>query len=218
MPAYAHRSRAALLALTTPLVAAARELFTDPTVLEAAAAADEAAVALDLEVGGRRGATARLSAEASAVLEAEQSLDRRVAGLHRALDGLAALGIGAAEDLTEALFPAGLAAVVRPGGRSQVPEYQRLADAIHGALDTSGAAHFGPALAELRDDLRAWCAATLAKDATHRAGSTRAAGAAAAAEALKSALTRLDRTVELAAGGPRSALYERWALVVRGIA
>jgi hypothetical protein len=218
MPAYAHRSRAALLALSTPLVAAARELFADATVLDAARAVEEAAVALELEVGGRRAATARLSAEAASVSEAELSLDRRVGGLHRALDGLAALGLGAAEDLAERLFPAGLATVTGPHGRAQVPEYQRLADALHDALDLPGAERLAPMLEELRDDLRAWCAATLAKDGTHRAGASRAAGAKEAAAALKQALMHLDRCVELVAGGPGGELYQRWGLVVRGIA
>lgn len=218
MPAYANRSRAALIALTTPLVTAARELFTDPTVLDAASAAEEAAIALDLEVGGRRGATARLSAEAAAVLEAERSLDRRVSGLHRALEGLSALGLGAADELLEALFPVGLSAVIRPTGRAQVPEFRRLADGVHDALSLPGAERLEPMLSELRDDLRSWCAANVAKDSTHRLGSTRAEGASEAAAALKGALTRLDRCVELAAGGTRAPLYERWAMVARGIA
>lgn len=217
MPAYATRSRAALLALSAPLVAAARELFTSPAVLEAAAAVDDAALALDLEVSGRRAATSRLSSEASAVVEVEASLDRHVGGLHRALSGFATMGLGAAETLNEQLFPVGLAAVTGPSGRAQVPEYLRLADALQAALTAEGAERFAPLLAELRDDLRAWCSATLAKDSVHRAGATRAAGAAAAADALKRALMHLDRLVEVEAGGVSGELYQRWAMVVRGI-
>jgi hypothetical protein len=218
MPAYAQRSRAALLAMSTPLVAAARELFTTATVLDAAAAAEEAAIALNLEVSGRLVVSARLSAEVAAVIEAEASLDRRVGGLHRALEGLIALGLGAAEDLKEQLFPAGLAAVTGPSGRAQVPLYSRLADSLTEAHDAPGAERLQPMLDELRDDLRAWCAATLAKDSTHRVGSTRAAGASAATDALRAALTRLDRLVELEAGGASGDAYQRWAMVARGIA
>ena len=90
--------------------------------------------------------------------------------------------------------------------------------ALHDALDLPGAERLAPMLEELRDDLRAWCAATLAKDGTHRAGASRAAGAKEAAAGLKQALMHLDRCVELVAGGPAGELYLRWALVVRGIA
>jgi hypothetical protein len=217
MPAYAQRSRAALLAMSTPLVAAARELFTAPAVREAADAAEEAAIALHLEVGDRLAVSARLSSEAAAVIEAEASLDRRIGGLRRALEGLIELGLGAAEDLDERLFPEGLPAVTGPSGRVQVPAYTRLADALADAHDAPGAERLQPMLDELRDDLRAWCAATLAKDTTHRAGSTRAAGASAATTALRAALTRLDRLVELEAGGTGGDAYQRWAMVARGI-
>ena len=200
--------------LPARLAAAAR---LTAAALDAARAVEEAALALDLEVSGRRAATSRLSAEVAAAIAREDSLDRRVAGLHRALDGLRAMGLGAAEDLLERLFPAGLGTVIGPSGRAQVPEYQRLADALHDARDEAGAAHFAGLLPALRDDLRAYCAATLDKDEAHREGAARASGAAEAAAALKQALTHLDRVVELEAGGPTAALYQRWALVVRGI-
>ena len=118
MPAYANRSRAALLAMASPLVAATRALLSSPAALDAARAVEEAALALDLEVSGRRAATSRLSAEVAAAIAREDSLDRRVAGLHRALDGLRAMGLGAAEDLLERLFPAGLGGPASPAGLS----------------------------------------------------------------------------------------------------
>lgn len=217
MPSYSHRSRAALLSMATPLVAAARELFSEPGVLSAATTVEDAAVALDLEVGGRRGLSARLSVEAAAVAEGEADLDRRVSGLHRALDGLAALGLDEAAALQALLFPSGLRVVVSPRGRAQVPEFSRLADGIGDALARPEAARLEPMLSGLREALRAWCAATLAKDSTHRAGSTSAASAASAADSLRAALMMLDRVVEVAAGGRQAPLYERWALVVQGI-
>jgi hypothetical protein len=44
------------------------------------------------------------------------------------------------------------------------------------------------------------------------------ADASAAAEALRTALQRLDREVEREAGGPRADAYLSWAAAVRGVA
>lgn len=218
MPAYTRLSRPALLAVATPLIAAARELFPSLVVRAAAQAAEDAAVGLDLELGGRRSASARLSAAAAAALAAEESLDRRVGALARALAALGDLGLPEAEDLHDQLFPQGHASLTERTGRAQAPAYAALAGALGDTADHPAAARLAPAHTALREDLLAWCEAVLAKDTVHREGAAAASHTAAATATLRAALQHLDRAVELEAGGPSAPLYTRWALVARGIA
>ena len=218
MPAYSNKTRVALLAMAAPLVRSARALFTAPDLLAAADEAEAAAVELELLVNGRLSVGHALSGKAAEVGAAELSLDRRVGGLSRGLDGLADLGLREAEALRDALFPEGLAAVTGPKGKAQAPQYTLLAERLHSARDLPFALRLGDELGALRADLLAWVDDTLSKDDAHRGQRRAVADASAAAEALRLALQRLDREVEREAGGPRADAYLGWAAAVRGVA
>jgi hypothetical protein len=217
MPAYAKRSRPALLALATPLIDAARKQRAEATVHEAADAAELARMGLEDALRGTRLAGADLSDAARAALAAEGSLDRRVRGLHRALEGLAALGDGDAEALADRLFPAGSEPATRPAGRAQVPEYTLLSANLAANADHPALARLEPHPTALRADLGAFLDALRAKTDTHADRRAASGDAAAAAEALRDALQQLDRAVELAAGGPSTEGYRAWAAAAAGL-
>jgi hypothetical protein len=217
MPAYTNKSRVSLLAMAGPLAAAAQRQRAEPAVLEAALAVEHAARALALELGGRRAAGQRLSAEAAQAHAIEASIDRRIAALHRTLDGLAGLGFGEAEALSDVLFPEGLSALIVPKGRAQVPGYRMLAATLAERRASPAAERLEPAISALHDDLVAFCEALATKDEAHDDRRSTAARAAEAAEALQRALLTLDRTIELLTGGPRSEAYLDWAAAARGL-
>jgi hypothetical protein len=215
MPSYARLSRQLLLAYASPLIAAAARQFSDSVVHDACEAAADAAEALALATKDRQVISTRLSGRVSAVAAEEASLDRRVHALARVLDGLAELGLRAADELGLHLFPEGAGAVTRPQGRAQAPAYLRLAallDEVHALAEE---ARVGPECATLAADLRAGCAAALDKDEAHERVSSGAQQAAAAADALRQALGHLDRAVDLVAGGQQSPRYQEWARVVQ---
>jgi hypothetical protein len=217
MPGFSTRSRPSLLAVAAPLSRAARELFTDAVALQAADAVDAAVVALELELGQRTDAVRAVSAEAARVAAAERSLDRRARALGRALDGLAGLGDGDAEDLHAALFPDGSRPIVAPDGRAQAAVYRALADRLRDLAGHPGGARIGAELRALQADLAAWSDEAIEKDGVHRGAAERAAAARAATEALRGALTHLSRAVTLAAGGPGADAYRAWAKAAQGL-
>ena len=217
MPSYSSRGRSGLLAVAPPLIERARRHFSEPSVLEAAEAAEAARRALAEAVDARQGAGEGRSGASARVEDAERGLDRRVTGLAEALRGLSRLGLADADALEDALLPQGTEGHHRPRGRLQVPAYELLAKRIRAAQGTAAAARLEPALGELADDLELWCVEVMVRDEAADGLEAAARGAAAATEALRAALTRLDATVALAAGGPRAEAYAAWASGARGV-
>jgi hypothetical protein len=217
VPAYSRLSRSALLALAVPLIDAARRQRSEDLVLQAADTAELARLELEAALRGRRSAGLGLSAAVAAALAAEESLDRRIGALHRALDGLADLGDGPAEDLRDLLFPAGPRALTRAVGRAQVPEYTLLADGLAAESAHPALARLDPYPSALRADLLAFIAALSEKDGARDEARGAVLGLGEAGEALRAALQQLDRAVELVCGGVGSAGYRAWAGVSGGL-
>jgi hypothetical protein len=218
MPAYQKRSRISLLAVAPLLIEAARsQLGAQPDVAQAADAADAARRDLAAAVDGRVDAGADRSGAADRVAAAERGLDRRVAALRAALDGLAGLGLPDADALADALLPRGTEGLSRASGRMQVPAYEALARRLRAAAGGPGHARLEPALSELADDLELWCAEVLVRAEAEADLGAAARSAAAATEALRAALERLDLEVQRATGGARSPGYAAWADAARGV-
>jgi hypothetical protein len=136
-----------------------------------------------------------------------------------ALDGLADLGLREAEALRDALFPEGLAVVIGPRGKAQAPQYTLLGRAP--AQRPRPALRPAPRRRAERPARRP--AGLGRRDPGQRRRAPRPAPGrwptpARAAEALRTALQRLDREVEREAGGPRADAYLSWAAAVRGVA
>lgn len=217
MPAYADKTRTALLAMAAQLVPLARDLCTDPSVIDAAREAEAAALDLELLIADRHSVSRAFAGHASGVSAAEDSLDRRVGALSRLVSALADFGVAEAEGLALDLFPDGLEAVIRPTGRAQVPLYVQLAERLGVAATRPVAARLEPELSALREDLLSFCSTTQARESSRASVASVLVQAAAATETLRRALTRLDREVERAADGVRGELYQRWAASVRGV-
>lgn len=217
MPAYSRLSRTALLSLASPLIASARRNRTEDLVLSAADGAELARLELEAALRGRRTAGVELSAAAAAALAAEDSLDRRIVALARALGGLADLGDAEAEQARDQLFPQGAVELVRRSGRAQVPEYTLLTDGLAALAEHPALARLSPYPAALRADLLGFIDALGDKDGAHDGASGAVRGLTEAAEALRAALQHLDRSVELVSGGVGSAGYTAWASAARGL-
>ena len=217
MPAYSRLSRGALLAVAAPLIEAARRQRCEDLVVQAADTAEGARLELEAALRGRRSAGLGLGAAVVAALAAEESLDRRIFALHRALDGLAELGDGPAEDLRDRLFPAGPRALTRAVGRAQAPEYALLAEGLAAAAAHPALARLEPYPCALRGDLVAFIAALSEKDGARDAARGAAHSLGEAGEALRAALQQLDRAVELVCGGMASAGYRAWVGVSAGL-
>lgn len=217
MPSYSRLSRTALLSVATPLVLSARRNRTEDLVLSAADAAELARLELEASLRGRRVAGVELSAAAAAAMAAEDSLDRRVVALSRALSGMADLGDGESEQVRDQLFPKGAGELVRRTGRAQVPEYTMLTDGLAALAEHPALVRLAPYPGALRADLLGFIDALGDKDGTRDGATGAVRGLVEAADGLRVALQHLDRTVELVSGGLNSEGYALWAGAARGL-